>query len=186
MPFRLLAIAALLLLAAPALAAPFWAPAPAAPAKRPPIAAPAKRPSPADAPAPPVMFYVAKGAPDACGRGCDRWIAVEGQINGDAAGRFKAIHQAASERPAPADVFFLARRQSRTGDFYRQHAARIVRHGKGGANDREGVRFRSADLRCLPEAEAIRPRACRRPHDPQRAVQFRVSLSHAGRGHRAK
>jgi hypothetical protein len=72
MPFRTLAIAALLLFAAPA------------------IAAPAKRAAPA-APAPPVLFYVAKGAPDACGRGCDRWIAVEGQINADAAGRFKAF-----------------------------------------------------------------------------------------------
>jgi hypothetical protein len=71
MPFRPLAIAALLLLSAPALAAP------------------AKRPLPADAPAPPVMFYVAHGAPESCGRGCDRWIAVEGQINADAAGRFK-------------------------------------------------------------------------------------------------
>ena len=37
------------------------------------------------------MFYVARGAPDSCGRGCDRWIAVEGQINADAAGRFKAF-----------------------------------------------------------------------------------------------
>jgi hypothetical protein len=89
MPLRHLIIAALVLFAAPALAAPFWAPVPAAPAKRPPIAAPAKRPPPTDAPAPPVLFYVVKGAPDSCGRGCDRWIAVEGQINGDAAGRFK-------------------------------------------------------------------------------------------------
>ena len=91
MPFRTLAIAALFLFAAPALAAPFWAPAPAVPAKRPAMAAPAKRPSPADAPAPPVMFYIAKGAPDSCGRGCDRWIAIEGQINADAAGRFKTF-----------------------------------------------------------------------------------------------
>ncbi len=37
------------------------------------------------------MFYVAHGPPDSCGRGCDRWIAVEGQINADAAGRFKAF-----------------------------------------------------------------------------------------------
>jgi hypothetical protein len=73
MPFRIVAVAALLLLSAPALAAP------------------AKRPSPADAPAPPVMFYVAHGAPDSCGRGCDRWIAVEGQISADAAGRFKGF-----------------------------------------------------------------------------------------------
>ncbi|HXO70632.1 MAG TPA: hypothetical protein VN838_16850 [Bradyrhizobium sp.] len=37
------------------------------------------------------MFYIAHGPPDSCGRGCDRWIAVEGQINADAAGRFKAF-----------------------------------------------------------------------------------------------
>jgi hypothetical protein len=80
MPLRHLAIAALFLLAAPALAAPAVAPVPAAPAKR---------PSPAASFGPPVMFYVARGAPDSCGRGCDRWIAMEGQINGDAAGRFK-------------------------------------------------------------------------------------------------
>jgi hypothetical protein len=96
MPFRHLAIAVLLLSAVPALAAPAVSPlfapfvkpsAPAAPAKR--LApSPVTRPSPAG---PPVMFYVAHGAPDSCGRGCDRWIAVEGQINGDAAGRFKAF-----------------------------------------------------------------------------------------------
>jgi hypothetical protein len=80
MPFRTLAIAALLLLTAPALAAPAVGPAPAS----------AKRAAPATQ-APPVMFYVAHGAPDSCGRGCDRWIAVEGQINADGAGRFKAF-----------------------------------------------------------------------------------------------
>jgi hypothetical protein len=84
MPLRPIAlIAALLLVSAPALAAP------------------AARPSPADALAPPVMFYVAKGAPDACGRGCDRWIAVEGQINGDAAGRFKKFVKGLKDRHLP-------------------------------------------------------------------------------------
>jgi hypothetical protein len=38
---------------------------------------------------PPMAFYVAKGAPDACGRGCDTWIAVEGIIDDEAAGRFR-------------------------------------------------------------------------------------------------
>jgi hypothetical protein len=48
------------------------------------------------------MFYVAKGAPDSCGRGCDRWIAVDGQINGDAAVRFKAfIKQHLKDRQLP-------------------------------------------------------------------------------------
>jgi hypothetical protein len=102
MPFRILTLAALLLFAAPAVAAPTVAPAPAAAAKRPPIAAPAKRLSPADAPAPSVMFYVAHGAPDSCGRGCDRWIAVEGQIDRDAAGRFKTfIKQHLKDRQLP-------------------------------------------------------------------------------------
>jgi hypothetical protein len=102
MPFHHLAIAALLLSAAPALAAPAMAPAPAAPMKRPPLAAAAPRPSPATSFGPPVMFYVAKGASDSCGRGCDRWIAVEGQINGDAAGRFKAfIKQHVKDRHLP-------------------------------------------------------------------------------------
>jgi hypothetical protein len=89
MLLRRLAIAALLLFAAPALAAAAVAPAPANPVKRPQIAVPVKRPALPEGP--PVTFYVAKGAPDACGRGCDRWIAVEGQINGDAAGRFKTF-----------------------------------------------------------------------------------------------
>jgi hypothetical protein len=102
MLFRHLAIAALLLLAAPAIAAPAVAPAPAAPMMRPPAAAPVKRPSPATSFGPPVMFYVARGAPDSCGRGCDRWIAVEGQINGDAAGRFKQfIKQHPKDRHLP-------------------------------------------------------------------------------------
>ena len=34
-------------------------------------------------------MYVVKGAPDACGRGCDSWIAVEGTIDSNAAARFR-------------------------------------------------------------------------------------------------
>ncbi len=116
MPFRPLAIAPLLLFAVPALATPAAPPAlapaerpasaslparpvigfpgphpgPTAPAVRPALAVPSKKPAPA-APQPPVMFYVVHGAPDSCGRGCDRWIAVEGQINADAATRFKTF-----------------------------------------------------------------------------------------------
>ncbi len=41
------------------------------------------------APTPPMVFYVVKGAPDACGRGCDSWIAAEGQIDSGAALRFR-------------------------------------------------------------------------------------------------
>jgi hypothetical protein len=81
--FRILAIVALLLASAA-------------------LAAPATRPSPAASPAPSVMFYVAHGAPDSCGRGCDRWIAVEGQSSADAAGRFKQfIKQHLKDRHLP-------------------------------------------------------------------------------------
>lgn len=31
----------------------------------------------------PMIFFVAKGAPDACGRGCDTWIAAEGTFDPD-------------------------------------------------------------------------------------------------------
>jgi hypothetical protein len=69
------------------------------------LAAPAavRRASPA-APTPPMVFYVAKGAPDACGRGCDRWIAVEGQVDGGAALRFRNFLTKVGNRGLP--VYF--------------------------------------------------------------------------------
>lgn len=36
-----------------------------------------------------LTVYLAKGAPDSCGPGCDRWIAIEGQIDNDAASRVR-------------------------------------------------------------------------------------------------
>ena len=36
-----------------------------------------------------MQFYVVKGAPDACGRGCDSWVAIEGKIDSTAATRFR-------------------------------------------------------------------------------------------------
>lgn len=77
MTFRALLVAILVLLGAPAFAAPGLV-------RRAPVALP---------PAP-MAFYVVKGAPDACGRGCDSWIAVEGQVDSNAALRFrKFLHQ---------------------------------------------------------------------------------------------
>jgi hypothetical protein len=69
MKFRIVALAATLLLAA---------------------ATPATRAQPVDSPAghaPTLLIYLAKGAPDACGRGCDRWIAIEGKVDKVAADR---------------------------------------------------------------------------------------------------
>ena len=59
------------------------------------------RPAPVAPPPAPMMFYVVKGAPDTCGRGCDSWIAVEGQVDGAAALRFKKFLQQVGNRDLP-------------------------------------------------------------------------------------
>lgn len=84
MTLRAFIVAILILLDAPAFAAP----------------GPARRVTAATPPAP-MVFYVAKGAPDSCGRGCDSWIAVEGQVDGAAASRFKKFLQATGNRDLP-------------------------------------------------------------------------------------
>jgi len=88
MILRAFLAASIVLAGGPALAAPTARPSlferltlpvkPAVPAKP---TLPVKRGLPAR-PAPPMTFYVAKGSPDSCGPGCDRWIAVEGQVDG--------------------------------------------------------------------------------------------------------
>ena len=80
----------------------FSAPASAAPTVRPmPGATPAARPAPKVAPTPPMVFYVVRGAPDACGRGCDSWIAAEGQIDAAAALRFRKFLARVRDRNLP-------------------------------------------------------------------------------------
>jgi hypothetical protein len=64
-------------------------------------ATPKARPKPVAAPTPPIVFYVAKGAPDACGRGCDSWIVVEGQVDASAAPRFRKFLQRIGNRNLP-------------------------------------------------------------------------------------
>jgi hypothetical protein len=72
-----------------------------APTTRP---APTVRPAPVAKPVAPMTFYVAKGAPEACGRGCDSWIAVEGQVDSGAAPRFRKFLQRIRGRNLP--VYF--------------------------------------------------------------------------------
>ncbi len=48
-----------------------------------------------------MQFYVVKGAPDACGRGCDRWIQLEGQIDSGAAARFRKFFVKLRDRNMP-------------------------------------------------------------------------------------
>jgi hypothetical protein len=46
-------------------------------------------------------MYVVHGAADSCGRGCDRWIAVEGQIDAGAAARFRKLFVKMRDRNMP-------------------------------------------------------------------------------------
>jgi hypothetical protein len=62
--------------------------------------------APADVLAPPIVFYVAKGAPDACGLGCDSWIAAEGQVDSGAALRFRKFLRQTGDRHLP--MYFLS------------------------------------------------------------------------------
>src|SRR5258708_32080997 len=39
--------------------------------------------------APKLIIYNAKGPADSCGPGCDRWIAAEGEVDGEAAARVR-------------------------------------------------------------------------------------------------
>lgn len=64
-------------------------------------AAPLVRAAPGEPPAPPMVFYVVKGAADACGRGCDSWIAAEGQIDSNAAPRFRKFLTRVRDRNLP-------------------------------------------------------------------------------------
>jgi hypothetical protein len=52
-----------------------------------------------------MVFYLVKGADDACGRGCNRWIAVEGQVDSSAAVRFKRFLQQTGNRDLPIYLY---------------------------------------------------------------------------------
>jgi hypothetical protein len=49
----------------------------------------------------PMMVYVVKGPPDACGRGCDSWIEAEGQIDGSTNARLKTTLDRVRDRNLP-------------------------------------------------------------------------------------
>ena len=59
----------------------------------------------------PMVFFLAKGEPGACGPGCSAWIAAEGSIDRDAASRFKALLRRLGNRAA--GLLSLARRHRR-------------------------------------------------------------------------
>ncbi len=49
----------------------------------------------------PIAFALVKGSSDACGHGCDSWIAAEGKIDGGAAARFRKFMKQIGERRLP-------------------------------------------------------------------------------------
>lgn len=54
----------------------------------------------------PMTFYVVKGAPDSCGRGCDSWIEAEGTIETDSPARFRVILNRLVDRNLP--IYFAS------------------------------------------------------------------------------
>lgn len=101
---RIFLIIASVLICGPSSAALFGSKAP--PAANPPPAAKASpasraRSTPTKVPTPPMQFYVVNGASDSCGRGCDRWIQLEGQIDGGAAARFRKFFAKLRDRNMP-------------------------------------------------------------------------------------
>ncbi len=89
-------------------------PAPPRPRTAPRLAAPAAKPvppvakpvPPAAKPAlpPPIVFFLAKGDANACGPGCNEWIAAEGTMDAGADGRLRALLKKIGKRKLP--IFF--------------------------------------------------------------------------------
>ncbi len=80
----------------------------------------------------PMIFFVAKGEPNACGAGCSEWIAAEGLVDPEVAQRFRDFLGALPRRDLP--IFF----HSNGGDavaavllgvILREHSARLVTGG---------------------------------------------------------
>jgi len=65
-----------------------------------------QRPQPPKLPEEPMTFYVVKGAPDACGRGCDTWIEAEGKVESDTAARLKTFLDRFRDRNLP--IYFAS------------------------------------------------------------------------------
>ena len=48
-----------------------------------------------------LIMYLAKGAPNSCGPGCDRWIAIEGTVDADAAWRVRQFLNGVKDTQRP-------------------------------------------------------------------------------------
>lgn len=94
--------------------------------------------------APYLAIYTAKGAPNSCGPGCDRWIAIEGKVEFNSANRVRMF---LTHMPDPLPPIYLNSPGGR-GD----HAFGIARYLRmRGATTRVGQTMATA---CSPEAQA--------------------------------
>jgi hypothetical protein len=71
-----------------------------------------------------MTFYVVRGTPDACGQGCDSWIAAEGRVESDTAARFKVFLNRLRGRNLP--IYFA----SPGGNLDQAIAMGTALHGK--------------------------------------------------------
>jgi hypothetical protein len=54
----------------------------------------------------PMLFYLAKGEPNACGEGCNEWIAAEGQFDSSSAERLRGLLRRLGSRKLP--IYFYS------------------------------------------------------------------------------
>src|ERR1700731_4942143 len=87
----------------------------------------------------PIIFILATGEPNACGRGCSEWIAGEGQFDESAAQRFRDFLAALPKRDLP--IFFnsdggLLREAVQIGSLLRENrmSAGVARTVPEGCN----------------------------------------------------
>jgi hypothetical protein len=87
----------------------------------------------------PMVFFVAKGEPDACGAGCGEWIAAEGEIDAGTPQRLRALLVRLEDRRLP--IFFHSPGGQRSAAL---EIGRLLRQKKMTA---EGVEDRSRGMR---------------------------------------
>jgi hypothetical protein len=105
---------------------------------------------------PVVAVYLAKGPPDSCGPGCDRWIAVEGKMDAGAAARLRKILK--TQKTANLPLFLHSpggdvRQGIAMGRLLREHKA-TARVGRTMVKEC-GVE-RQADAACLKHKQSGR------------------------------
>lgn len=110
----------------------------------------------------PLTFFVAQGEDNACGPGCNKWIAVTGQFDKGSAGRFAAFVKRLDDRNLP-----------------------VFLNSTGGLTD-EGIAFgrflRSSGLRAgiaasKPDCSQVRPAECRSIMASGKAISSTFSSS---------